>query len=154
MPNQELALLDKSYLLPSDIAIPLPKSEDISDYHLALHMTGVKVLAYETFDDYQGTWLAHIEFPNGERYFIHDYYGSCSGCDEFQARDIMERKYNYDTGQYEENLAYAHELRDFGREYLTNCMTEEQTLAKTSENLSWDHDAEKMVTWVKEQLRK
>lgn len=146
--KNEIALRDKSHLIASDIAIPVP--DGLNSYELAVHMTGVKVLDYLESGDYQGQWWMHIEFPNGERYFIHDYYGSCSGCDAFQGEGISE--YNYATSERVENPAYAHQLRDFGRQYLQDCMTGEQAIAEASKNLSWDHDAEAMVNWIKEQM--
>lgn len=44
---------------------------------------------------------------------------------------------------------YLHKLRDFGREYLTNCFTQEQAVAEASRNLEWDSDAQSMVDWIK-----
>lgn len=134
--KQEIALRDKRHLL-SDIAVPIP--DDCWNYQLALHMTGVKVIGYEMFGSYQGDWWALVEFPNHERYFVGGSYGSCSGCDAFEA----------EFGWNDESKPdYAHRLRDFGLEYLTDCRTREQAVEEASHNLSWDHDAQGMVDWL------
>jgi hypothetical protein len=136
--NTELALRDKRHLISADIAIQPPGNA--GGYESALWATGVAVLGWEQFGSYQGDWFALILFPNGEKYFIHDYYGSCSGCDAFEA------EFGYDS---QGKSDYLHRLRDFGREYLADCMTYEQAVAEASLNLTWDHDAEQAVDWVK-----
>lgn len=50
-------------------------------YTEALEATGAKVKEYKEFGSYQGTWIAIIE----DGRFIEGSYGSCSGCDSFQA---------------------------------------------------------------------
>lgn len=132
-----IVAMDKRHLVPADVAIQPPP--DASDYVAALWAAGVKVLDYERFGSYQGDWFAHIEFPNGERYFIHSYFGSCSGCDSFEA------EFGWDA---EDRPGYLHRLRDFGRSYLSDCLTYEQAMAAASENIQWDTDAADMVAWV------
>lgn len=136
--KQEVALRDKRHLL-ADIAFPVP--DNLYGYEKALTAAGVKLLAFEQFGSYQGDWWAHVEFPNGESYFVNGSYGSCSGCDAFEA----EFGWNDDK---EPN--YLHKLRDFGREYLSDCYTYEQALAKAAEHSSWDTEAETVINWIKQ----
>lgn len=135
--KQEIALRDKTHLL-TDVAFE-PK-KDLDGYHLALDCAGVEVLDYETFGSYQGQWIAKVRFPNGETYFVSDYYGSCSGCDAFEA------EFGWSADK-EPN--YAHKLRDFGREFLTNCRTYEQALAEFSEHV-YGADDEALLAWIRE----
>ena len=134
-----LALRDMRHLVGSDIAVEPPSG--LYGYEKSLWAAGVKVWGWEEFGSYQGDWWSLVEFPNGERYFIHDYYGSCSGCDAFQSEFMLVD---------DDDREYLHKLRDFGREYLSDCMTYEQAVSKASENLEWDHDAAEMVAWIKD----
>jgi hypothetical protein len=137
MPSkQEIALRDKTHLL-ADVAFE-PKA-DLSAYHLALDCAGVEVLDFAEFGSYQGRWIAKVRFPNGEEYFVSDYYGSCSGCDAFEAEFGWSDQDKPD---------YAHHLRDFGREFLTNCMTKEQAEAELGEHI-YGADDQDMINWVR-----
>lgn len=135
--KNEIALRDWSHLVPADVAHKPP--ENAYSYEAALWATGVKVLGYETFGSYQGDWWAKVEFPNHQVGFIHDYYGSCSGCDAFEAEFGWKD---------DESPAYLHRLKDFGRGYLSDINTFDQAIEKASENLKWDHDAQAMVDWL------
>lgn len=146
--KQEIALRDKSHLLSADIAVKPPESSG-GGYEDSLWATGVKVLAFSEFGDYQGTWWARIEFPNGEKYFVKDHFGSCSVCDSFQAE--FDGRYVDDTWTSAKDMPdYLHKLRDFGRQFLADCRTTEQALAEAAENSSWDMEAETVVAWIKE----
>ena len=134
--KQEIALRDKTHLLP-DVAIPVP--EDSWAYEKALRAAGVEVIAFEQFGSYQGEWWAQVRFPNGEVYFVPGSFGSCSGCDAFEA----EFGYKDET-----KPDYLHRLRDFGRNYLTDCHTKEQAIAEASKNLEWDSGAQAMIDWI------
>jgi hypothetical protein len=147
--KQEIALRDKRYLLGADIAVQPPK--EAGGYEESLWATGVKVLGYIESGDYQGTWWAYIEFPRGERFFVKDYYGSCSGCDAFQG-EFFGRYVDLPDGGYEYKSAnelpdYLHRLRDFGLEYLTDCRTYEQALEEAKEDYGWD-TKEELVNWI------
>lgn len=133
--KQEIALRDKRHLV-SDEAFSVG---DADGYEAALTATGVKVLGYKTFGSYQGDWWAEVQFPNGEVYFVNGSYGSCSGCDAFEA------EFGWSD---EDKPNYLHRLKDFGREYLSDCMTREQAIEHASANLSWDLDAQDMVDWI------
>lgn len=136
--KREIALRDKTHLL-SDVAFPI--DDKLYGYEAALTAAGVTVLCYEQFGSYQGEWWAQVQFPNGETYFVHDYFGSCTYCDAFEA------EFDYDADKQPD---YLHRLRDFGRNYLTNCFTKEQAIAEASKDLQWDQGAQAMVNWIQE----
>ena len=148
----EITLADKSHLLP-DIACPYPPGED-DGYVRALWACGLKVVSSFRTKDYQGTWWALVEFPNGERYFVRDEFGSCSVCDPYLSE--FERWTSPETGEYEdfqERPDYLHRLAAFGRQYVANCMTESQALEEASKNIDWDMDAQESVDWIKSVAR-
>lgn len=134
--KNEIALRDKRHLL-SDVAHQPPS--DAADYASSLWASGVKVLAFEAFGSYQGDWWAKVQFPNGEIYFVNGSYGSCSGCDSFQA------EFDYSDNEQPD---YLHRLKEFGRDYLTDCRTFDQALEEASKDLEWDTDAQTMVDWI------
>lgn len=81
-------------------------------YQQALEATGVKVLAFEETGDYQGTWFAltdNKEFP-----IVIGDYGSCSGCDAFEA------EFGY---SYSDDPSFESRLKTFGQSYLNDGMT-------------------------------
>ena len=53
-------------------------------YTDALEKAGATVAEYRQFGDYQGTWLAKVAF-RGELGWVTGSFGSCSGCDAFEA---------------------------------------------------------------------
>lgn len=100
-------------------------------YNLALAAAGAKVLAYETFGDYQGTWMALVEYKD-KKGIVEGSYGSCSGCDAFQGEfgydEPEERDGRYYGRNWEEitkeefdiqNADYQKKLAAFGESYLT-----------------------------------
>jgi len=102
-------------------------------YLIALEAAGAVVIDYNEFGDYQGTWMAYVEY-NGKKGIVEDSYGSCSGCDSFQAEfDYIDEPYIRDgkyykswneeitKKEYYEILdAYNKRLADFGAPYLTD----------------------------------
>lgn len=57
-----------------------------SGYPIIAWANGQKCILYHEFGSYQGEWLM---LAKGEKeYFVYrDYYGSCSGCDSYQAEE-------------------------------------------------------------------
>ena len=51
---------------------------------MCLEKAGAEVLAFKEFGDYQGSWYALVKYK-GETGIASGGYGSCSGCDSFQA---------------------------------------------------------------------
>lgn len=130
-------------------------------YEKALSAAGATVMTVEYFGDYQGTWLAKVEY-NGQTGWVHDYFGSCSGCDAYAA---LMSEY---TEPYERNGKYyaqCHEvtkevfdkakadydkiLSDFGSTYLRSLLTQEEVENMVSKNAGWDCSADEVINWVK-----
>lgn len=95
-------------------------------YESALEAAGAKVLAFETFGDYQGTWVAKVEY-NGEVGYVEGSYGSCSGCDAF------EGEFGYCDPSPEA-------LAAFGKAYLDGVFSAEQM--KQAHNSEYDFGGE------------
>lgn len=136
----EIALRNKLHLVCDEVG---PVSDDLYGYEKALTAAGVKVLDFKQFGSYQGEWWAQVQFPNGEIYFVPGSYGSCSGCDSFDA------EFGWSD---DEKPDYLHRLKDFGRDYLQNCYAGDEAIKEASKNLDWDSDAEEMVAWLKSKV--
>jgi hypothetical protein len=143
-------------------------------YSQALEAAGAKVIEYEEFGSYQGTWMALVEL-NGERVIIEGSYGSCSGCDAYEAEfgyssgkpSIEEGKF-YKSGrtwddedectEEEYNLsmvAYNKKLAEFGASYLLNPCDKEiiQTRLNNLLQDDWFSDEEAQgLRWALEKL--
>ena len=134
-------------------------------YIEALEAAGATVLATQSFGSWQGEWLALVEYK-GVRGFVAGSYGSCSGCDAFEAEfgyryeGCSEHTYQPQTDCEEcksEAETYEKRLADFGRSYMDdadgNAMLDDydRTLSNASANVSWDAEAEQMVAWVESQ---
>jgi hypothetical protein len=105
-------------------------------YKEALEAAGAKVLAFKEFGTWQGDWWALVEYQ-GKRGWIHDYFGSCSGCDAFEA----EFGWDEPTPQ---------ELAEFGKRYLDDIKTQEEAEQEVSKDIEWDLDAEEVLKFIKE----
>lgn len=130
-------------------------------YHEAMEAAGAQVLAFESFGSYQGDWFAKVVFE-GRTFWVHGCFGSCSGCDAFQAEfDYDEGKtcseHRYEDGTPEQLACeeckqaapkYQQKLAEFGRSYLNHDMTQDEAEKYASQNLEWDSDASEMLTFV------
>lgn len=114
--------------------------EDISGYQEALEAAGVTVHAFEQFGSYQGDWIAHVTYGKQTGY-IFGSFGSCSGCDAFQA----------EFGSRWKDPATDAQLAAFAAEYLDAIVPFANALVTASVNLSWDFEAKAMVAWVEAQ---
>ena len=85
-------------------------------YQQALEAAGATVSAFIEAGDYQGTWFARI----GPDQWVTGSYGSCSGCDAFQAEFDCCR---------EELPDYQSRLAAFGQQYLDDVLTAAQAIA-------------------------
>ena len=120
-------------------------------YKEALEAAGANVLAYEEFGSYQGDWLAKVSYQ-GETFWLRDYYGSCTGCDAFEADIGMITD---DDGNYiweDDHPKRVAAIAAFGARYLEpqERLTFDQVMEKAAENVGWDDDAGKMVQFVKD----
>ena len=78
-------------------------------YSSALEAAGCTVLEFEQFGSYQGEWLALVDHQ-GIFGVVEGSYGSCSGCDAFEAE--------FGWGLDDEEGDYQERLADFGETYL------------------------------------
>jgi len=112
-------------------------------YQEAMEADGAEVLAYQTFGDYQGTWLAKVKY-GGVVGWVTGEYGSCPGCDAFEA----EFRYSYeDEPNIKERMAL------FGRSYLQHMKTPEEVIKDAEKDIreNWDYyEARKRIAFVKE----
>jgi hypothetical protein len=131
-------------------------------YQSAMEAAGAEVLLFKQFGSYQGDWWAKVRF-DGKEYWVHGSYGSCSGCDAFEAEfDYSEE--NCDEHRYEygdvvatceacatAKTAHVAKLAKFGHGYLVgNEYTQEEAEKSASENLEWDSDAQEMITFIRD----
>lgn len=129
-------------------------------YENALQAAGAEVLAFKDFGSHQGEWWAKVRVAD-RLGWINGSFGSCSGCDAFEAefgwddRDYCASgKGHYDHDPeckacVEKKAAYDIKLAAFGKQYLEDVRTQEEAEKAASENLSWDSDAQEMLDWVK-----
>jgi hypothetical protein len=109
-------------------------------YQSALTAAGANVIAFENFGDWQGSWVALVEY-RGERGWVQGSFGSCDHCDAFEA------EFGWDAA---EEADYQTRLASFGESYLGGLQTTESILAEHAPNAHWDEDADNIVFWVRE----
>lgn len=130
-------------------------------YYKALEAAGAKVLEYKSFGSYQGTWVARVEY-NGEVGWVQGAYGSCSGCDSFQAEfGWDERGHCDDHWEYDGDCGtciaaaalYAVRLADFGGGYLHKLYSAEELAEQYEADCEWDDGARDIVAFVRNLIR-
>lgn len=136
-------------------------------YAQALEANGVVIKQYKEFGDYQGTWIALLE----DGRFIEGSYGSCSGCDAFQAEfdygteELVlqeDGKYHEDNFSWndvisneqadEHNKKHFERLRTFGQGYLNSSETKEEIIKRYAEKIkddewAWEDDKQ-IFEWL------
>lgn len=131
-------------------------------YDRAMEAAGAKVLEFKQFGSYQGDWWAFVEF-NGQRGWVHAAYGSCSGCDAFEAEmgwDSHEHGFTYvsvtDIEEWGDTCStcqsYKEKMRRFGADYLEGIMTqnEAEKMADQSANEEWaDEESKEAAAFVR-----
>ncbi len=101
-----------------------------SSYSGALRAAGVTVHACKWFGSYQGDWIADVTMLDGRRGLIKGGYGSCSGCDAFEA-ELGSDYHGWETGEGHDASVkpiegcatcaeYARKLKAFGEKYLSD----------------------------------
>lgn len=131
-------------------------------YSDALEAAGAIIEAFEEFGSYQGDWWAKVTY-NGETGYVNGSYGSCSGCDAFEAEfgwpseyfKCSEHQHDY-TPQIEhicidcikQRNSFNARLVDFGKPYLEGLYSYEEAKKHMSRNLEWDSDAQSMLDWL------
>lgn len=117
-------------------------------YEGALQAAGCEVLDFKEFGSYQGEWLACVK-TNGIIGVVEGWYGSCSGCDAFEAEFGWDGK---------ETPDYEHRLKSFGEGYLPALPFEHYIVQfeKRVKESEWDDEAldmlKTLVEW-KEQYK-
>ena len=111
----------------------------ITGYEDALKAAGAKIIAFEAFGDWQGSWLALVEY-NGERGWVQGSFGSCDHCDAFQA------EFGWDDREHED---YQQRLAAFGRTYLDVLESTDYIAGTFEEHADWDTEAELAGHWVR-----
>ena len=116
-------------------------------YENALEAAGATIHNSRAFGSYQGDMWIHLTY-NGTTGWLCISYGSCGGCDSYEAwhNDIRHQHPDY----YENWDAYPtqEELADFGRGYLDSIMTTEEAIVVASERLDWDMEAKEMIEFI------
>lgn len=111
-------------------------------YFESLKAAGAEVLAYQSFGDWQGTWIAKVEHK-GQTGFVVGAYGSCSGCDAFEAE--------FGWGEYDQD-----HLAEFGRKYLEfgdgspDLLTKEEVSKRFDFYSDWDKEAWTALKWLED----
>ncbi len=138
-------------------------------YTEALEKAGCKIIKYEEFGCYQGTWLAFVKYK-GEKGIVQGSFGSCSVCDAFQSEfdycdspsEIQGKFYKTPyIDEYEEitkeefdNLLLEIEPKfiDFGNSYLAGGLYDKQfyltKLEKLDENEWFDEEEKEYCLWA------
>jgi hypothetical protein len=109
-------------------------------YQDALIAAGANVIAFQEFGDWQGSWVALVEYK-GERGWVQGSYGSCDHCDAFEA------EFGWDA---EEEDDYEQRLASFGESYMGGLQTTQQVLSQFERSSEWDLDAEDAIFWIRE----
>lgn len=124
-------------------------------YQESLEAAGAVVHQFKEFGSYQGDWVALVTVK-GETGWVEGSYGSCSGCDSFEAefgwsdRNCDQHSYHHNTnclGCQEAAQKYDARLADFGKVYL-DCIQSTEQFVKTHEDRDWGDDGE-IITWVR-----
>jgi len=144
-------------------------------YSEALEAAGCKVLNFEEFGSYQGTWLAFVKY-NEETGIVEGSYGSCSGCDAFEGEFGLgdgpiesEGKYykSYRTWDESEEttkeeyeqllLKQKQKLADFGQTYLVGGLYGKEHYQNKLNNIKeddwFDHETKEECEWAINQFK-
>lgn len=108
-------------------------------YESAMEAAGAVVHVSEQFGDYQGTAWAKVTYE-GVTGWVSYGYGSCSGCDSWEA---FTSDYDYDEGPPADKLA------QFGRDYLSPILTQEEAEAEAGKDAEWDSEAENVLMFLR-----
>lgn len=110
-------------------------------YKHSLEAAGARVIAFEHFGDWQGSWIALVEY-RGETGWVQGAFGSCTACDAFQGEFGWDDDFESEYGR--ERLA------SFGRTYLEGLMPIERVLSRYLAESEWDTEAADVVFWIRE----
>lgn len=115
-------------------------------YEKALIAAGAVVFDFKQFGDYQGQWIAAVSF-NDQFGFVEGAYGSCSGCDAFEAEFGW-----FDCISDANSTEYQQHLAKFGKSYLEKVATPEEFIREYKNKLdsrhAWSEDQD-IYDWIK-----
>jgi len=125
-------------------------------YIEAMERAGAAVKDSEYFGSYQGEILAHVEY-DGLDGFVAVSYGSCSGCDWYEAevpyqRGCYEHRYDErpdtcdDCARVQANIDSI--IVKIGESILDGIMSADAMIAELSKRAEWDSEARGMIAWV------
>ena len=117
----------------------------MSDYQKALEAAGAYVLVFESFGDWQGSWVALVIYE-GKRGWVQGAFGSCSYCDAFQS------EFGWDSDFVCEGM--EDRLAQFGRTYLNDIQTTKQVLQHYDPHADWDDESASAAEWVRHTAEK
>ena len=109
-------------------------------YEAALEAAGCTVIEFKEYGSYQGEWLALVEV-GGVTGVVEGCFGSCSGCDSFEA------EFDWKDDERDD---YHHRLADFGAGYLPALPFEHYITQFKSriERCDWDDECKEMLSDV------
>jgi hypothetical protein len=110
-------------------------------YQDSLVAAGARVLAFEHFGDWQGSWVALVEYQ-GQRGWVQGSFGSCDYCDAFQSEFGWDSDFTCQDVQ--------EQLAQFGRTYLDDLQTTEQVLSHYDPHADWDEESDAAAFWIRE----
>lgn len=116
-------------------------------YKTALVAAGAEVVAFTNFGDWQGTWVALVDYQ-GQRGWVQGAFGSCDHCDAFEAEFAWDEARDADPAEYDSRLAA------FGRRYLDDILTTQQVLRQYEADADWDSESESAVLWIRHIMQK
>ena len=130
-------------------------------YESALQAAGATVLAFQEFGGWQGEWLAKVELE-GETLYIQGSYGSCSGCDAFEAEFRYDEGDDCNKHRYHESpdtregcpdcvaakQEYNRQLAEFGRRYLDSPSVKDDLVKQFTKQAEWDSDGQAKLDWL------
>ncbi len=127
-------------------------------YVQALKAAGAEVIEENSFGSYQGDWFALVRF-NGETGWVWGSYGSCSGCDAFEAEFGFGSEDFCDAHAYAgkddcpdciaARADYAKRLAEFGRSYLDGIMTADAVVKQLEGRFEWDDESKEAAEWIR-----
>lgn len=129
-------------------------------YIKCLELAGATVEMERSFGSYQGDWWARVEYK-GVRGWVHGSYGSCSGCDSFEAEfgstesECEEHRWKeappIPCGKCTEaRLIKDRRMALFGEGYLSDLMTQEEAEKQAGRNGEfWSDEDREAFEFVK-----
>lgn len=111
-------------------------------YQEALEAAGAEVHDFKEFGCYQGEWYAYVTYQ-GETGVVTGSYGSCSGCDAFDA------EFGWEDSKKDD---YQQRLAAFGETYLTVLPASHYIKMYKDNpwyNGTYEHTGKEVMEWLK-----